>query len=149
MTTISARFDHAVIVVRSLSHAVRSFERLGFNVVKGGRTGPVHNALVLFSDRTYLELTTNRFSALRPVFRVLHATGLIPGVAAKRNDMLRRFLPWGGPEVPPVKRRPEIDPGHGRSSAHFLLLGLVAFFPVGFLVDEGGAVSWLLPVFVR
>ena len=92
----SAQFDHAVIIVPSLAPAVRSFERLGFHVMKGGRTGPVHNALILFGDGTYLELTTNRFSALRPLFRGLHAVGLIPRAAAKRDDMLQRFLPWIG-----------------------------------------------------
>ena len=62
-----ARFDHAVVIVPSLKRAVRSFERLGFCVVLGGRTGPVHNALILFSDGTYIELTTHPdgFTAIR------------------------------------------------------------------------------------
>jgi len=50
-----SRFDHAVVIVPSLKPAVRSLERLGFHVVIGGRTGPVHNALTLFSDGTYIE----------------------------------------------------------------------------------------------
>jgi hypothetical protein len=64
-----ARFDHAVVIVPSLKRAVQSFERLGFCVVLGGRTGPVHNAVIFFSDGTYIELTTNRFSVVRPVYR--------------------------------------------------------------------------------
>lgn len=99
---LSAQFDHAVIVVPSLEPAVRSFERLGFHVIKGGRTGPVHNALILFNDCTYLELTTNRFSVLRPLFRGLHAVGLTRRVAAKRDDMLQRFLPWIGAPAGPI-----------------------------------------------
>ncbi len=91
-----ARFDHAVVIVPSLKRAVRSFERLGFCVVPGGRTGPVHNALILFSDGTYIELTTNRFSVIRPVYRALNAAGLMGQVAAKRKDMLHRFLPLMG-----------------------------------------------------
>lgn len=91
-----ARFDHAVVIVPSLKRAVQSFERLGFCVVLGGRTGPVHNALILFSDRTYIELTTNRFSVVRPVYRALNAVGLMGHVAAKRKDMLHRFLPLIG-----------------------------------------------------
>jgi len=91
-----AKFDHAVVIVPSLKRAVRSFERLGFCVVPGGRTGPVHNALILFGDGTYLELTTNRFSMARPVYRALNATGLMGHVAAKRKDMLHRFLPLIG-----------------------------------------------------
>ena len=75
---------------------MRSFERLGFRVVSGGRTGPVHNALILFSDGTYIELTTNRFSVARPVYRALNAAGLMGHVAGKRKDMLHRFLPWIG-----------------------------------------------------
>ncbi len=75
---------------------MRSFERLGFCVVPGGRTGPVHNALILFRDGTYLELTTNRFSMARPVYRALNAAGLMGHVAAKRKDMLHRFLPLIG-----------------------------------------------------
>jgi hypothetical protein len=66
-----ARFDHAVVIVPSLKRAVQSFERLGFRVVLGARTGPVHNALILFSDGTYIELTTNRFSVVRPVYRAI------------------------------------------------------------------------------
>ena len=91
-----ARFDHAVVIVPSLKRAVRSFERLGFRVVLGGRTGPIHNALILFSDGTYIELTTNRFSVLRPLYRALNAAGLMGHVAAKRKDMLHRFLPLIG-----------------------------------------------------
>jgi hypothetical protein len=91
-----ARFDHAVVIVPSLKRAVQSFERLGFCVVPGGRTGPVHNALILFSDGTYIELTTNRFSVVRPVYRALNAAGLMGHVAAKRKDMLHRFLPLIG-----------------------------------------------------
>ena len=51
---LSAQYDHAVIIVPSLEPAVRRFERLGFHVMKGGRTGPVHNALILFGDGTPL-----------------------------------------------------------------------------------------------
>jgi hypothetical protein len=93
---MNARFDHAVVVVPSLKRAVQSFERLRFCVVPGGRTGPVHNALILFSDGTYIELTTNRFSVVRPVYRALNAAGLMGRLAAKRKDMLHRFLPLIG-----------------------------------------------------
>lgn len=96
MRAMPARFDHAVIIVPSLTPAVRRFERLGFRVVVGGRTGPVHNALILFGDGAYLELTTNRFAALRPLYRALNTLGVMRRVAAKRDDMLQRFLPWIG-----------------------------------------------------
>jgi hypothetical protein len=48
---MTSRFDHAVVIVPSLKRAVRSFERLGFRVVLGGRTGPVHDALILTTRR--------------------------------------------------------------------------------------------------
>lgn len=49
--------DHLVIAVRDLDEAAKSYEGLGFTVVPGGRH-PVgtHNALISFSDGSYLEL---------------------------------------------------------------------------------------------
>lgn len=49
--------DHVVIVVHDLDTAVKSYEQLGFTVVLGGRH-PVgtHNALIAFTDGSYLEL---------------------------------------------------------------------------------------------
>lgn len=96
------RFDHAVIVVPSLARAVRDFESQGFRVVLGGSTGPVHNALVVFADGTYLELTTTRPAATRPLYRALHRLGITGRVARARNDMLGRFLPWLGAPAGPI-----------------------------------------------
>jgi catechol 2,3-dioxygenase-like lactoylglutathione lyase family enzyme len=49
--------DHVVIVVPDLDRAVKSYQDLGFTVVRGGRhpTG-THNALIGFADGAYLEL---------------------------------------------------------------------------------------------
>jgi len=49
--------DHIVIVVRDLEAALRSYERLGFTVVPGGRH-PVgtHNVLISFADGCYIEI---------------------------------------------------------------------------------------------
>ena len=49
--------DHIVIVVRDLEAAMRSYEQLGFTVVRGGRH-PVgtHNALISFADGSYIEI---------------------------------------------------------------------------------------------
>ncbi|MEM7135310.1 MAG: VOC family protein [Myxococcota bacterium] len=95
-------FDHAVIIVSSLRQAVRQFEELGFRVTLGGRTGPVHNALVIFQDGTYLELTTTRHAAMRAAFRALSSVGLLHRIARARDDMLGRFLPWLGAAAGPV-----------------------------------------------
>lgn len=49
--------DHLVVVVPDLQAAIRSYAELGFTVVPGGRH-PVgtHNALIAFTDGSYLEL---------------------------------------------------------------------------------------------
>lgn len=49
--------DHLVVVVPDLQTAIESYEQLGFTVVPGGRH-PVatHNALISFTDGSYVEL---------------------------------------------------------------------------------------------
>jgi catechol 2,3-dioxygenase-like lactoylglutathione lyase family enzyme len=49
--------DHVAIVVRELEAAIASYSRAGFTVVRGGKH-PIgsHNALIAFTDGTYLEL---------------------------------------------------------------------------------------------
>jgi catechol 2,3-dioxygenase-like lactoylglutathione lyase family enzyme len=50
--------DHVVIAVSDLEAAIRNYQRLGFNVTRGGRhrvLGTV-NALIAFADGAYLEL---------------------------------------------------------------------------------------------
>lgn len=51
-------FDHAVIYVADLRQASEDFGALGFHVVPGGvhSGGLTHNALIPFSDGTYVEL---------------------------------------------------------------------------------------------
>lgn len=49
--------DHLVILVRNLDDAVRDYQQLGFQVLRGGEhPGGTHNALVGFTNGTYLEL---------------------------------------------------------------------------------------------
>lgn len=54
--------DHIVILVRDLSEAVRNYTTLGFTVTPGGvhADGATHNALVAFTDGSYLELIAFR-----------------------------------------------------------------------------------------
>ncbi len=49
--------DHLVIVVRELEAAIKNYADAGFTVVRGGKH-PIgtHNALIAFSDGSYLEL---------------------------------------------------------------------------------------------
>jgi catechol 2,3-dioxygenase-like lactoylglutathione lyase family enzyme len=50
--------DHVVILVNDLAATVADYTTLGFTVTPGGEhtDGATHNALVVFSDDTYLEL---------------------------------------------------------------------------------------------
>lgn len=50
--------DHVVIVVNDLTSAIENYSSLGFTVVPGGEHagGLTHNALIAFSDGTYIEL---------------------------------------------------------------------------------------------
>ena len=92
------RFDHAVIVVPELEQAISNFEALGFNVQRGGSSKPAHNALIYFSDGTYIELITLVSRPARLVFRFLYVAGIL-GLAARRTPTIRsRFILWfGGP----------------------------------------------------
>jgi catechol 2,3-dioxygenase-like lactoylglutathione lyase family enzyme len=60
--------DHLVIAVDDLSTATKSYERLGFTVVAGGRHPEgTYNALIAFADHVYLELLA--FYEPNPVHR--------------------------------------------------------------------------------
>ncbi len=90
--------DHVVIVVDDLDDAISGFESIGFHVERGGRTGPVHNALIYFRDGTYIELTTPVSSRLRRLFRLLSRLGLLRLLELLRPSLMQRFYCWfGGP----------------------------------------------------
>ncbi len=87
-----------VIVVANLEIATNNFTKLGFEVKYGGKTGPVHNALIFFQDGTYLELTTaiSRFS--RSFFRLLYFLGFLNLLELIKPTLMQRFFFWfGGP----------------------------------------------------
>ena len=50
--------DHVVIAVDNLDQAIQDYEALGFTVLRGGvhANRATHNALIAFSDGTYIEL---------------------------------------------------------------------------------------------
>lgn len=56
--TLLLSLDHIVILVRDLEDAIANFSAEGFTVQHGGThaDGDTHNALVFFSDGSYLEL---------------------------------------------------------------------------------------------
>jgi hypothetical protein len=88
------RVDHAVVLVRDLPSAVAGYRRLGFTVAEGGRHrhGPTANALIGFTDGTYLELLALNPPFLLRVVRVLHHARLLWALAAIRPPVERRFL---------------------------------------------------------
>lgn len=55
---MALQLDHLVILVNNLAEAVSDYEAMGFTVTPGGEhtDGATHNALVCFSDGSYLEL---------------------------------------------------------------------------------------------
>lgn len=62
------RFDHVVIAVNHLDVATADYAQLGFTVTPGGEhaSGSTRNALVAFSDGTYLELLAPTGRAAQP-----------------------------------------------------------------------------------
>lgn len=71
--------DHVVIVVNDLSLASENYAALGFTVVPGGEhaDGLTHNALIAFSDGTYIEIIA--FKSAPP-----------------ESHLFGRALQWGG-----------------------------------------------------
>ncbi len=62
------KLDHVIIGVPDLDAAMADYRALGFTVNYGGRhaSGATHNALICFSDGTYLELLAPTGEAAQP-----------------------------------------------------------------------------------
>ena len=90
------QFDHVVLVVDDLEHAVSAFSNEGFNVVRGGINGPTHNAIIAFSDATYIELISLRSKIVRRAFQFAHAIGLLRLRGQLRTDFNNRLMTWFG-----------------------------------------------------
>jgi len=91
-------FDHAVIVVPELEQAIENFTALGFSVHRGGSSKPAHNALIYFSDGTYIELITLISHSSRTIARLLYRVGLLRFSAKRKPSLRSRFMLWfGGP----------------------------------------------------
>jgi catechol 2,3-dioxygenase-like lactoylglutathione lyase family enzyme len=90
--------DHVVLVVDDLDRAVARFQSLGFTPTPGGVNGPTHNALIAFSDGTYVELIALRSRWARRLLRLMNALGGLAIRRALRADLNNRLLGWlGGP----------------------------------------------------
>jgi hypothetical protein len=85
--------DHVVLVVGELPPAIRQFNQMGFTVTPGGvhAGGLTHNALVSFTDGTYLELLATTSRAKQSLLVLLRRTGLLGLYTARDTAIDRRF----------------------------------------------------------
>ena len=91
--------DHLVLFVDDLKTAVTHFEFRGFTVTPGGTNGPTHNALIVFSNDTYIELIALQSSRTRFIMRSLRAVGVLALRRWLKRDLRTRLLNWmSGPQ---------------------------------------------------
>lgn len=96
VTQQTLALDHVVLVVTNLKRAIAQFQSKGFTVVEGGTNGPTHNALITFTDGTYIELIALRSLATRAIFRLLSMTGLLGLRRLIKQDFKNRLFRWFG-----------------------------------------------------
>src|SRR6478609_6732034 len=114
--------DHIVILVHYLESALRDYSALGFTVVPGGEHagGASRNALVAFSDGSYLELiafTDNVVPESHPFYRPTNREGLVTyallptdieaDIQAARGRGLLLYGPFPGGRLRPDGHRIE------------------------------------------
>ena len=91
--------DHLVLFVDDLTTAITRFESKGFTVTRGGTNGPTHNALIVFSNDTYIELIALQSSRARLVMRSLRHVGVLAMRRWLKRDLQTRLLDWmSGPQ---------------------------------------------------
>ena len=91
--------DHVVLFVDDLTTAIIRFESRGFTVTAGGTNGPTHNALIVFSNDTYIELIALQSSRARLIMRLLRRIGLLALRRWLKCDLKTRLLDWmSGPQ---------------------------------------------------
>ena len=66
--------DHLVLFVDDLPAAITRFES-GFTVTPGGTNGSTHNALIVFSNDTYIELIALQTSKAKFLMKIPAARG--------------------------------------------------------------------------
>lgn len=91
MSTIT--LDHIILVVSELEVASQQFNHLGFSVILGGEhsNGLTHNALVPFSDGTYLELLATINPSLFHLLRMLKRVKLFGFYSSNQTAIERRL----------------------------------------------------------
>lgn len=91
--------DHLVLFVDDLTTAITRFESKGFTVTPGGTNGPTHNALIVFSNDTYIELIALQSSRARLMMRLLRHVGVLALRRWFKRDLQTRLLDWmSGPQ---------------------------------------------------
>ena len=91
--------DHLVLFVDDLTTAITRFESKGVTVTPGGTNGPTHNALIVFSNDTYIELIALQSSRARLVMRSLRHAGVLALRRWLKWDLQTRLLDWmSGPQ---------------------------------------------------
>ena len=91
--------DHLVLFVDDLTTAITRFESKGFTVTPGGTNGPTHNALIVFSNDTYIELIALQSSRARLMMRSLRYVGVLALRRWLKRDLQTRLLDWmSGPQ---------------------------------------------------
>lgn len=142
-----SRLDHAVLAVRDLSEAERTFGRLGFHVVPGGQHPQwgTRNSLIFF-DLTYLELVTvaSPERARGTVFgdaisaALERGEGLVTAVLgsddiqATRQALGSRGIPCGEPEA-----GERLRPDGSRVTWQNLFLPPPPGMPLAFAIQHG------------
>lgn len=107
-------FDHILIRVDDLAHAVKEFESCGFNVHYGNAKKNCHHAMIYFQDGTFLELVDpSKFPGL---YRFLAKSGFL----GRLGTLFQRFALYA---LSPNRLMdfavlvPEIEKFHGHKRA--------------------------------
>jgi hypothetical protein len=87
-------FDHAVIFVPDLNKAIKKFCDLGFVVTPGGEHEYTCNALIIFQDRTFIEILALKASWYRPLLKIAAKIGVINHLANNKSDVSWRLMRW-------------------------------------------------------
>ena len=91
--------DHLVLFVDDLTTAITRFESRGFTVTPAGTNGPTHNALIVFSNDTYIELIALQSSRAQLMRRSLRRVGVLAVRRWLRRALQTRPLDWmSGPQ---------------------------------------------------
>ena len=87
-------FDHLVLFVGNLTTASARFESKGFTVTPGDANGLTHNALIIFSNGTQIELISLQSPRTRLMMRSLRSVGLLILRRWRKRDLGTRLLDW-------------------------------------------------------